>query len=89
MGTKLNPGKFDCYANAEPEEPIFILLARDDLAPFIVQVWAHVRNGDYDKAMGALVAAERASFSKPSMDPEKFSEALGCAADMMAWKRLQ
>lgn len=29
MGTKNNPGAFDCYANAEPDEPMFVLLARD------------------------------------------------------------
>ena len=26
MGTKNNPGKFDCYANAKPDEPLFVLL---------------------------------------------------------------
>lgn len=29
MGTKNNPGEFDCYANAAPDEPMFILLGRD------------------------------------------------------------
>lgn len=29
MGTKSNPTQFDCYANALPDEPMFILLARD------------------------------------------------------------
>lgn len=40
MGTKNNPGKFDCYANAQPDEPMFVLLARDQLAPGIVRIWA-------------------------------------------------
>lgn len=40
MGTKLNPGHFDCYANAELDEPMFVLLARDPLAPAIVDAWA-------------------------------------------------
>lgn len=40
MGTKNNPGKFDCYATAEPDEPMFVLLARDPLAPVIVDLWA-------------------------------------------------
>jgi hypothetical protein len=31
MGTKSNPGPFDCYAKAEPDEPMFVLLARDPL----------------------------------------------------------
>jgi hypothetical protein len=28
MGTKNVPGKFDCYANALPDEPTFVLLGR-------------------------------------------------------------
>lgn len=44
MGTKLNPGKFDCYENAEPDEPMFILLARDPLAPILVDLWAELRS---------------------------------------------
>lgn len=43
MGTKLNPGKFDCYANAEPGEPMFVLLARDVAAPAVVEAWAAMR----------------------------------------------
>ena len=43
MGTKNNPGKFDCYANAEPDEPMFILLARDKHAPILVHFWAVLR----------------------------------------------
>jgi hypothetical protein len=43
MGTKNNPGKFDCYANAEPDEPMFVLLARDPLAPILVEQWAALR----------------------------------------------
>ena len=29
MGTKNNPGKFDCYEHAKPDEPMFVLLGRD------------------------------------------------------------
>lgn len=43
MGTKNKPGKFDCYENAEPDEPMFILLARDKSAPFLVELWAKIR----------------------------------------------
>lgn len=43
MGSKLKPGKFDCYANAEPDEPMFVLLARDPLAPILVRLWADLR----------------------------------------------
>lgn len=43
MGTKNNPGKFDCYENAHPDEPMFILLARDPHAPLLVRLWAELR----------------------------------------------
>jgi hypothetical protein len=43
MGTKNNPGKFDCYANAEPDEPVFVLLGRDPLAGQLVRLWAQRR----------------------------------------------
>jgi hypothetical protein len=46
MGTKNNPGKWDCYANAEPDEPIFVLLARDKHAPALVRLWAALREHD-------------------------------------------
>lgn len=44
MGTKNNPGSYDCYANAEPDEPMFVLLARDQSAPDIVRMWAQYRS---------------------------------------------
>ncbi len=40
MGTKNNPGAHDCYANAEPDEPMFVLLGRDPLAADLVAEWA-------------------------------------------------
>jgi hypothetical protein len=43
MGTKNNPGAFDCYANAEPDEPMFILLGRDPVAGLVVELWAWLR----------------------------------------------
>ena len=43
MGTKLKPGRFDCYQNAEPDEPMFVLLARDPMAPLLVRLWADLR----------------------------------------------
>lgn len=46
MGTKNDPGKFDCYANAEPDEPMFVLLGRDKHAPLLVALWAGLRSID-------------------------------------------
>lgn len=43
MGTKANPGRFDCYARAEPDEPVFVLLGRDPDAPMLIRLWAEIR----------------------------------------------
>lgn len=75
MGTKNNPGKFDCYQNADPDEPLFILLARDDSAPKLVMDWAMERL--------RLINEGR----KPYEDMEMVAEAIYCAKNMIAWKR--
>lgn len=48
MGTKKNPARYDCYANADPNEPMFILLGRDIGARALVEAWANQRaaNGE-------------------------------------------
>jgi len=43
MGTKNNPGDFDCYANADDDEPMFVLLARDRNAPATIRYWIDQR----------------------------------------------
>lgn len=48
MGTKNNPGAFDCYTNAEPDEPMFVLLGRDKHAPALVWLWAILRELDQE-----------------------------------------
>ena len=70
MGTKNNPGAFDCYANAEPDEPMFVLLARDEKSPHLVRQWVAVR------------AMQDAS----KVDDEKAREALACADAMERWR---
>ncbi len=42
MGTKERPSAFACYHNAEPNEPMFILLARDERAPGLVEEWCRL-----------------------------------------------
>jgi hypothetical protein len=46
MATKNKPGNFNCYANAEPDEPMFVLLGRDRHAPTLVWLWAVLRELD-------------------------------------------
>lgn len=50
MGTKNNPGAFDCYANAEADEPMFVLLGRDKHAPELVRRWVELRLADGESA---------------------------------------
>lgn len=73
MGTKNNPGIYDCYANAEPDEPIFILLGRDSHAPAAVLKWADDRE--------ILVEAGL----KPTSDRAMVIDARECAQAMIAY----
>jgi len=59
MGTKDNPGKYDCYAKAAPDEPMFTLLGRDSDAAFIVRVWIHVKKHVGDSSPEKLAEAEQ------------------------------
>ncbi len=47
MGTKNKPGKYDCYTNAGADEPMFVLLARDPDAPYLVNAWANRRESTH------------------------------------------
>lgn len=61
MGTKRNPGDYDCYANAHPDEPMFILIGRDERAPTLVDAWAKMseeRGTDPTKIADARRCAE-------------------------------
>jgi len=74
MGTKNDPGAYDCYAHALPDEPMFILLARDPEAAAITRLWAGMR-------ARRIKAGER-----PESDEAMVDEAMECAANMEAWR---
>lgn len=76
MATKTNPGKFDCYTKAAPNEPMFILLARDPTAPQLVGLWAETY----------LRKKQRLGTCDSSVE-EKFEEAMACAKSMRDWLR--
>jgi hypothetical protein len=75
MGTKNNPGKFDCYANALPDEPMFVLLARDPDFARLVKKWAMRRLRDIE-------CGER-----PESDLDMMPEAFKCASFGPVWRR--
>lgn len=75
MGTKNEPGEFDCYSNALPDEPMFILLGRDPWAPDLVEKWAERRARDI--SLGC----------RPQSDLPMVDEAMFCARKMREWRK--
>lgn len=90
MATKNNPGKYDCYGNAGPDEPIFTLRAKDPLAEFLVAAWAALKAGDTEAAKKLMddAAAAHAESGKPLLpyQDEKSIEAQQCASAMRSWR---
>jgi hypothetical protein len=87
VGTKNNPGQYDCYAKAEPDEPIFTLRGKDVSAPYLVQLWTFVRRGEFDRAARVVESMK----NDPRIlalvgECEKFDEALDCALAMREWR---
>lgn len=74
MGSKNQPGEFDCYTNALPDEPMFILLGRDPDAPNLVEHWADGRQADIDAG------------NRPLSDAAMVAEARECAQKMRDWR---
>ena len=75
MGTKNDPGKFDCYHKAEDDEPMFVLLARDIHAPSAVYDWIN----SYE------LACEENGGPTPEQ-AAKIDEAVKCAEAMEFWR---
>lgn len=84
MATKNNPGKFDCYDNADPDEPMFVLLGRDRHAPILVKIWTALRlteGEDPEKTGEAMLCALamekwREGIDKPPANMETIRETL-------------
>lgn len=74
MGTKTDHGKFDCYDQALPDEPMFILLGRDPFAPMLVEQWAINRLRKIEAGI------------RPEADRAKAQEAYECAQAMFRWR---
>lgn len=48
MSTKRNPGPFDCYAKLADDEPYFVLRAKGPMAAVLVELWARLRELQYE-----------------------------------------
>lgn len=94
MGTKNNPAPNDCYAKAEADEPLFILLARDPTAAHLVSIWSKLRVGDFEAAAGVYKNLVMKMLRREEMgetedysekDVEKSEEAMKCSLAMFEW----
>jgi hypothetical protein len=84
MGTKKRPGEFDCYAKAELDEPIFVLLARDEHAPEVVRYWTALKA----KLLPVgFIPIEISPESRARYLTEQEREAMTCADDMREWRK--
>jgi hypothetical protein len=70
--TELTTG---CFARAEADEPMFVLRARDALAPWLVLAWAMLRT------LQIWIG------TKPASDFERCDEARALAKQMRAWRK--
>jgi hypothetical protein len=75
MGTKENPGKYDCYDKALPDEPMFTLLARDPYMPKLLRKWAKRRTKDIKAG------------TRPESDKEMVEEAYFTSIDATIWRK--
>ena len=74
MGTKLTELRDGCFHAAMDDEPMFVLLARDDRAPARVREWAIQRKADISTG------------KRPESDMAQVDEAFECADNMEAWR---
>lgn len=88
MGTKNNPGQFDCYTKAHPDEPLFVLRAKDPFGADMVSLWAALAVGDIYTAIAVFNALMQEARKNPhdmGYESSKFKEAVKCADAMRDW----
>ena len=87
MGSKINPGPYNCMSAAHRSEPVFTLLGRDELASPLVRLWASIRAGDSDamRQVASSLPFLMIRFRRKANDAAKAAEALQCADDMEHW----
>jgi hypothetical protein len=92
MSTKKdNVARFDCYAVAEDDEEMFVLLARDKVAPTLVRLWAAIRVGDLEAVLSLQretlkLAIEYKQERLTNHRADKAAEAKVCAIKMELWR---
>lgn len=74
MGTKLQELRSGCFARAMDDEPMLVLLGRDQSAPGLARAWADQREADINAGR------------KPASDMEQVMSARAEADRMEAWR---
>jgi hypothetical protein len=89
MSSKAEPSQFDAYSKAEADEPSFTLLARDPIAPSLIEAWAYLRSGQIGAAEIAFKqASDAATHISPQMPGEaQIRSAFEVADECRAWTR--
>lgn len=75
MGTKMDKGDYGCYEQALPDEPMFVLLARDPDFHRLVRKWAKRRSQDVQCGL------------RPNSDMDMVAEAEECAFEGRKWRK--
>ena len=95
MGTKADPGRYDCHAAAADDEPMFVLRANDPLAPDLVRAWAARYLAEKAEETQQIAAGGRghdigfsnAAWKRATKARDKITEALAVATEMEEWRR--
>lgn len=76
MGTKNNPGHYDCYAKLAEDEPYFVLRGKDPFGWLLVNLWCSIRT---------MMMRANASPKEKENYQTKLREAKACAASMKSF----
>jgi hypothetical protein len=89
MTSKTDPSLFDAYQKAAEDEPFFTLLARDPIAPALIEAWAYLRSGQLQAAEIAFKAAyDAATHITPQLPGDaQIRSAFEVAEEARGWAR--
>lgn len=89
MGTKEKPDLFDRWDDADDDEPRFALLARDPVAPYLVEIWGMLRSGNWG---GVKLITEQAAEAIRSTDIvtdfPQITASMQVATEMHKWRMI-
>lgn len=93
LPTEVEPSLPGLNTPLEEGEPVFVLRARDSLAPLFVALWAAVRGGNTSeiiKVYADLICGPAVKFSGENVnynDSQKVRSAKAVATEMIDWRK--